>query len=200
MQQTEFFVISDRFLLFYHPNDSENQNFEKMKKKTNNNNTWRYYHFTHVYHKCQSYGVWFLRYGVRQNFLSFWTIFCPFTPLTRKIKILKKSKKAPGDIIILHMCIEYHDHMLQFSWETTRDGCNFYFSFWAIFCPFILPLVTKKSKLKENENKAWRYDPFTKVYQKLWSHNARFPRYSARRTDGCQWPDGKKMIPRLTFI
>ena len=30
----------------------------------------------------------------RQNFLSFWTIFCPFTPLTtQKIKILKKWKK-----------------------------------------------------------------------------------------------------------
>ena len=30
----------------------------------------------------------------RHNFLSFWTIFCPFTPLTtRKIKILKKWKK-----------------------------------------------------------------------------------------------------------
>ena len=49
-----------------------------------------------MYHKWQSYDVWFLRYGAsdRQNFLSFWTDFCPFTPLTiRKIKILKKWKK-----------------------------------------------------------------------------------------------------------
>ena len=47
-------------------------------------------------HKWQSYDVWFLRYGPcdRQNFLSFWTIFCLFTPLkTQKIKILKKWKK-----------------------------------------------------------------------------------------------------------
>ena len=36
---------------------------------------------THVYHKWQSYDVWFLRYWAWQNFLSFWTIFCPFTPL-----------------------------------------------------------------------------------------------------------------------
>ena len=37
----------------------------------------------------------------RQNFLSFWAIFCPFSPLTtQKIKILK-LKKTPGDIIIL---------------------------------------------------------------------------------------------------
>ena len=32
MQQTEFFVIMDRFLPFYPPMDPENQNFEKMKK------------------------------------------------------------------------------------------------------------------------------------------------------------------------
>ena len=40
-------------------NNQEKQNFEKMKK-----NSWRYYHFTHVYHKWQSYDVWFLRYEI----------------------------------------------------------------------------------------------------------------------------------------
>ena len=40
--------------------------------------------------------VWLLRYGVRQNFLSLWTIFCPFTPLwTQKIKNFEKLKKTP---------------------------------------------------------------------------------------------------------
>ena len=34
----------------------------KMKKWT-----WRYYHFTHVYHKWQSYDVWFLKYGAWQT-------------------------------------------------------------------------------------------------------------------------------------
>ena len=29
--QTEFFVILDRFLSFYLPNNSKNQNFEKLK-------------------------------------------------------------------------------------------------------------------------------------------------------------------------
>ena len=43
---TEFFVILDRFFPFYPSNNQKNQNFEKMKKKT-----WRYYHFTQVYHK-----------------------------------------------------------------------------------------------------------------------------------------------------
>ena len=39
------------------------------------------------------YGSWDMEHD-RHNFLSFWTIFCPFTPLkAQKIKILKKWKK-----------------------------------------------------------------------------------------------------------
>ena len=33
----------------------------------NEKNTWWYYHFTNVYHKLQSYDVWFLRYGMQQT-------------------------------------------------------------------------------------------------------------------------------------
>ena len=44
-------------------------------------------------HNHMMYGSWDMECN-RQNFLSFWTIFCPFTPLwTQKIKILKKWKK-----------------------------------------------------------------------------------------------------------
>ena len=50
------------FLPFYPTNNQKNQNFEKMKK-----NAWRYHHFTLVYHKWQSYEVWFLRYRARQT-------------------------------------------------------------------------------------------------------------------------------------
>ena len=51
--------------------------------------------FTHVYQKPQSHEVQFLRYWLRQNFLSFWTIFYSFTPLlTPKIKIWKQCKKT----------------------------------------------------------------------------------------------------------
>ena len=43
----------------------------------------RYYQFTHVYRNWQSYDVWYLRYQCDRQFsLSFWTIFCPFTPRT----------------------------------------------------------------------------------------------------------------------
>ena len=63
----------------------------KSKFLKNENNTWRYYHFTNVYHKWQSYDVWFLRYEVqRTEFFVISNHFCSFTPLTtRKIKILK---------------------------------------------------------------------------------------------------------------
>ena len=49
----------------------------KLKFWKNEKNTWRYYHFTNVYHKWQSYDVWFLRYGVQQTecFCCFFTIF-----------------------------------------------------------------------------------------------------------------------------
>ena len=61
----------------------------------NEKNLWRYHHFTLVYHKWQSYDILLLRYQVdRQIFLSFWAIFCPFTPLTTpKIRFWKKWKK-----------------------------------------------------------------------------------------------------------
>ena len=44
----------------------------------------------------------------RHNFLSFWTIFSLFTPLTTE----KEMKKTPGDIIILHICVINDNHMM----------------------------------------------------------------------------------------
>ena len=74
------------FALLPPPMDPENHNFEKMKKKLDDiiilqmfaiNDSHMIYGFSDM--ECN-----------RQNFLSFWTVFCPFTPLTtRKIKILK---------------------------------------------------------------------------------------------------------------
>ena len=60
--QTEIFDILGQFLPFQPLDNMENQNFNIEKK-----NTWRYYHFTHLHHKWQSYDVWFLRYGEWQK-------------------------------------------------------------------------------------------------------------------------------------
>ena len=91
-----------------------------------------------------TYGSWDTKHN-RQNFLSFWTIFCPLTPLkTHNIKILKKWKKIIGSIIILQMCIIDDNHMMHGSWDIEHDEQNFS-SFWTIFCPFT-PLTTQKIK------------------------------------------------------
>ena len=82
------------------------------------------------------YGSWDIECN-GQNILSFWTVFCHFTSLTtQKIKILKNWRKNPRDIIILHKRNTNHDHMLCCSWDMACNGCNCYFSFWAILCAF----------------------------------------------------------------
>ena len=88
------------------PLETKKSKFWKNEKKT-----WRYYHFTHLYHKWKSYDVWFLRYEAwKTEFLSFWTIFCPFTLLkTWKIIILEKWKKR--------IEISFYKKMYQKSWS-----------------------------------------------------------------------------------
>ena len=75
------------------PYGSRKPKFWKNEKKT-----WRYYHFTNVYHKWQSYDLWFFRHGVQQTkfFCQFGLFFALLSPtlLTNwKIKILKNWKK-----------------------------------------------------------------------------------------------------------
>ena len=84
-----FFLIFDHFLHLYPPNNPKNQNFEKMKKTLGH---------IFILQRCTTndnhmmYGSWDIEHD-GQIFLSFWTIFSPFIPLTtQKIKILKKWK------------------------------------------------------------------------------------------------------------
>ena len=137
-------VILGHFLLFTLLKSKKNSKLWKNEKK----NTWRYCRFTHVHHKWQSYDVWFLRYGAWwTEFFVILDHFLPFYPnRNQKNQNFEKMKKTRRDIIILHKCTKNHDHMLHCSWDTTRDRCNFYFSFWAIFCPYT-PLTTQKIKI-----------------------------------------------------
>ena len=113
--------ILDCFFSFIPPNNPKNQNFEKMKKQSG---------AIIILHKCtikgnhMMYGSWDIKRD-RQNCLSFWTIFCPFTLLTTlKIKILKKWKKPSGAIIILHKCTINDNHMRYGSWDIKHDRQN----------------------------------------------------------------------------
>ena len=84
----------------------------------------------------------------RHNFLSFWTSFCHFTPLTtqeiQKIRIMKKWKK--------HLEISFYNinenHMINGSWDMKHDRQNF-LSFWASFCPFTPPTSEKIKIMKK---------------------------------------------------
>ena len=68
-------------------------------------------------------------------------------------------EKTPADIIILYKCTKNHDHILYYSWDIVRDGCNCYFSFWAIFAllhappPSAPPVTAWKMKMKKKKKK-----------------------------------------------
>ena len=71
------------------------------------------------------YDSWDIEYD-RQNFVSFWTIFCSFTPLiTQKIKIMKKRKKHLENYIILQMFPINDYNMMYGSWDM-EQGIEFF--------------------------------------------------------------------------
>ena len=112
----------------------------------------------------------------RQNFLSFWTVFCPFSPLTiRKIKILKNWKKALRYYPFTHV---YH------KWQSYDVWLLRYGVWWTEFVvaldhflPFYPPKNLKNQNFEKNEKYAWRYHHFTQMYQKSWSYATLFLRY-----------------------
>ena len=71
-------------------------------------------------------GSWDMGHN-RHIFLSFWTIFCPFSPLwTQKIKILKKWKKHLKILaIILQMPTINDSHIMYGSWDEECNEQNF---------------------------------------------------------------------------
>ena len=79
----------------------------------------------------------------RQNFLSFWTVFCPFTTLwTQKIKILKKWKKSLN-------ILPFYKHKWQ-SYDAWFIRCGVqwteFFFILKCFLPFY-PLTARKIKI-----------------------------------------------------
>ena len=111
--------------------------------------------------------IFFLLERDGHNFLSFWTMFCPFTTLTtRKIKILEKWKKHveissfyKSVPIIMIMC-----YTVLGSWRRVTDVIFiFHFGlFFAFYSPNDAKLFKKIKKKKKKKN-AWRYHHFTRV-------------------------------------
>ena len=123
------------------------------------------------------YGSWNIRCN-RQNFLSFWAIFCPFCPLTtQKITTLKLKKNKKH----LEIFNENDNHMMYGCWDMEPDRQNF-LSFWTVFY-HLLPHGPRKSKFWKNEKNIWRYYHFTNVYQKWQSYDVWFLRYGVQQTE-----------------
>ena len=136
------FCHSRLFFALLHPYRPRKSKFWKNEKFTR-----RYYHFTNVYQKWQSYDVWFLRYG--EQWTEFFVILDHFLPFyssnNSKNQNFEKMKKPLGDLITLNMCIIYDNHMMYYFWDMEQDTQNF-LSFWTIFCPFT-PLTTQKIRI-----------------------------------------------------
>ena len=81
-------------------------------------------------------------------------------------------KKVPGDI-------KNHDHMLYCSWYMAHNRCNWYFSFWAFFCPFT-SLTAWKIKIKKKNDKKKKKMPGDIIILQLCTKNYDHMRY-------CSW-------------
>ena len=110
------FVLLGHFIPFQPPDNPENK---KLKIEKNSGDII-------ILHIC----TWDMEHD-RQNFLSFWTVFCPFIALTtQKIKILKNWKKLL--------------EILSYKWQS-YDVWLSYGAWWTEFCHFgpffaLLPL------------------------------------------------------------
>ena len=97
--------------------------------------------------------IWYMvpdTWSMKDNFLSFWDIFCCFTPLTNwKITILKKFKKH---LEILSFCTSAPKIIICYTvpgiWHMTEV---IFFPFWAIFCPFTPNSPKNQNKIKKKK-------------------------------------------------
>ena len=119
--------------------------------------------------------------------MPFWANFCHFTSLTtRKIKISQKWKQSLKISSFHTSAPKNDDHMLYCRWDTVCHGCNAYFSFWAIFCPFT-PLIIWKIIIFEKWKNPLRYHHFT-YCNKNYNHMIQFLRCGARQME--RWTNG----------
>ena len=93
------------------------------------------------------YGSWDTEW---ENFVSFWSIFCPLTPSPPPInnpenQNFEKMKKASEDFIILHLCTKNHNHMMYACWYMECDR-HIFCHFRPFFSPFT-KLLTLKIKI-----------------------------------------------------
>ena len=127
------------------------------------------------------YGSWDTKWD-RQNFLSFWAIFCTFNSLTTwKIKLFKKWKKHL-EISTFYTCatkITIIWCMLPEIWSATDISYH--------FGPFFAHYWPRKLKFGKTVGNTWRYYPFTHVYHKWRSYDIWLLKYKVQQTVFCHF-------------
>ena len=132
------------FLHFDPRSNPQNRHFEKKKTPGD-----IILHLCNTNDNHMMYGSWNIKHS-RKTFLSFWYVFCPFTPLTTLKTKFWRNEKNNWRYHQLHLCIANNDHIMYGSWDMERDRQNF-FVILDYFLPFH-PLTTQKIKIK----KKWR--------------------------------------------
>ena len=152
-------------------------------------------------HNQMMYGSWDLEWD-RQNFLSFWMLFFPFPPRPLKYKVQqtnfscfglffalsalwqnRKSKKTPGNIIILPICTINDNHMRYGSWDMEHDTEFFVILDCLLpFYPCNNPKNQNFEKMKKKKKNTWRYYDFTQVHHKWQLHEVWFMRCQVQWT------------------
>ena len=156
----------------------------KSKFWKHEKHTWTYYHFTNVYHKLQSYDVWFLRYGLQQTgFFVILNHFLPFYPPNRLKNQNFKKLKTLLEISSFHtsvpkiMIIRY---TVPETWHMTDKIVTFHF---GLFFALLTPLTAQKIKISKKMKNLMEISSFytcvPKIMIRLW-----FLRYHACRTEG----------------
>ena len=114
-----------KFLPFYPLSSLKTQKIRILRKWKN---TWGHYHFTHLYHKWQSYHAWFLINWAHQTCFVY-----SYPTKNLQNQNFEKMKKKPGHII-LQMSTKNDinilctiNHMMYGSWGMERKYffCHF---------------------------------------------------------------------------
>ena len=115
LDRDNFFILN-HFLPFYSPQNTKNQDFQKMKKTPSDITL----QMCIINENHMMYGSWDMVLD-RDNFFIL-NHFLPFySPQNTKNQDFQKMKKTPSDIT-LQMCIINENHMMYGSWDMVLDG------------------------------------------------------------------------------
>ena len=130
---------------------------KKIKTLKKWKNTGKYYHFKKVYHKWQSYDIWFLRYGMQlTTFFVILGCFSPFYP--------PNNPKNQNFTQVYHKWKLYDVWFLRY-----RARCTEFLSFLTIFCRFTPGFeLVKQNWFAKKSHCRWKIFWICKLFYEKW--------------------------------